>query len=546
MRFEDVFRLEESKEKGRFVTCIRDFEVGDVLWREHAALSAPWNEEVCIGCSKSAPHLASSCHVVRTLFPPVIAVSIAEMEDALASVEGIEAIDRARCLLLGIAHGYEFDWEALSDNGNGKKKKKKKKKKKAKAKSSPDEGDGVTVVSSSQMEEKAQTSVSAAEENSSCSTKPVKNETDNTQNNEGDVAKDDDEGMRNVLNLRGGTMDVAREAVSAIRSSSLLSPMLRLLRRKGDDSTSRLSPEEVDEAVATLLSILNTNSHELSGDLGTGVFPFAAMMEHNCDPNASFTTNGDLLWVCATKPIRKGDVVSIDYIESDIYLPVNERRELLLSSHGFLCTCECCVSRPDRCRAFRCPSCNEKSGGVVYPTGDGSDLSTWKCDSCGSGISQGTLDSFLKHEKLFISKLHNRELDPIAGDDEQLTHAMGCLHDYHYGGFWARHDEARRLTDLRQGKEALVLWSRVVEALEHALPKFHTEKVVFYDMMAQICLLAGDREGMVQAFHNSLTQSRVVSGVDAPGTRALEQLVSSPPQTLEELAAVYDIAEKSH
>lgn len=58
-----------------------------------------------------------------------------------------------------------------------------------------------------------------------------------------------------------------------------------------------------DQDAATILGVLNTNSHELGEWGGSGLYMKALLMEHDCRPNCSFTTHGlsPKLLPCRTK-----------------------------------------------------------------------------------------------------------------------------------------------------------------------------------------------------------------------------------------------------
>jgi hypothetical protein len=121
-----------------------------------------------------------------------------------------------------------------------------------------------------------------------------------------------------------------------------------------------------------LLSILNTNSHELTDVRGSGVFLRASLMEHSCFPNCNFSTTKRDMQIIALRPIQPGDNLSIDYGDG-WYRPVSARRAALLKSHGFRCFCAACTSRADKSRAFTCPTVDaqgNKCPGVVYPVGE--------------------------------------------------------------------------------------------------------------------------------------------------------------------------------
>lgn len=67
-----------------------------------------------------------------------------------------------------------------------------------------------------------------------------------------------------------------------------------------------LFPENVtNKEAASLLSVLNTNSHELEEIGGSGLFLLGCLMEHSCRPNCNFSTEGTTLSVVAIQGIRQ-------------------------------------------------------------------------------------------------------------------------------------------------------------------------------------------------------------------------------------------------
>jgi hypothetical protein len=67
-------------------------------------------------------------------------------------------------------------------------------------------------------------------------------------------------------------------------------------RIQRSDVTSAIIPDNVTtERAAAILSVLNTNSHELGEWGGSGLFPLACVMEHSCIPNCNFTAHGKQL-----------------------------------------------------------------------------------------------------------------------------------------------------------------------------------------------------------------------------------------------------------
>ncbi|KAI9911904.1 hypothetical protein PsorP6_009025 [Peronosclerospora sorghi] len=105
-----------------------------------------------------------------------------------------------------------------------------------------------------------------------------------------------------------------------------------------------------DDQMATLICVLNPNSHELENLGGSGLFLSPCRLEHSCMPNFSFTTFGSTLWATSIRPVAPGNALSNDYVNF-FYRLTPERQETLLESYGFVCKCESCVSMPDPTRA---------------------------------------------------------------------------------------------------------------------------------------------------------------------------------------------------
>ena len=71
--------------------------------------------------------------------------------------------------------------------------------------------------------------------------------------------------------------------------------------------------------------------------VGITLDPLAAVMNHSCDPNASYVLEGANIRVRSLRPIEVGEEVTITY--TDITFSRDERREQL-SRWFFDCACE--------------------------------------------------------------------------------------------------------------------------------------------------------------------------------------------------------------
>ncbi|POM58046.1 LOW QUALITY PROTEIN: Hypothetical protein PHPALM_37362 [Phytophthora palmivora] len=308
-----------------------------------------------------------------------------------------------------------------------------------------------------------------------------------------------------------------------------------------------------DQQMATLIGVLNTNSHELENLGGSGLFLSACRMEHNCFPNCSFTTFDSTLWMTAIRPIAQGDALSIDY-GNFFYRPTPERQESLLESYGFVCTCEACISRPDPTRAVRCQSGNCQDG-VMMPwpvrgsNGIGPDQLQleWRCQMCGKVANAAEQTRILTAEQELLENGFPESLDEI-----DAVVRRGVLHERHYLLFWALDNigcEAAATTAFQaeaQHRHALAqIWERIITYMNVVVPTAHHEKTIYYDNLAQVQVVLGDLGAASQAYARAYEVSCQVSGADCSPTRKLQRLMEKPPQTAEELRQLY-AAEAQH
>jgi hypothetical protein len=99
-----------------------------------------------------------------------------------------------------------------------------------------------------------------------------------------------------------------------------------------------------------LLSLLSANAHticdgELS-PLGVGLFPSAALTNHDCEPSAVQSFEGSTLVLRATRPIAVGAPVTIGYVE--LCQSPAARQAELRSGYFFTCACRRCVREAPR------------------------------------------------------------------------------------------------------------------------------------------------------------------------------------------------------
>lgn len=337
----------------------------------------------------------------------------------------------------------------------------------------------------------------------------------------------------------------------------------------------RISSEECGH----LLGLLNTNQVELENLPGSGLFPTTAILEHCCAFNCSYTTEGNKLYMTATKNIAAGTRLSIDYVNG-YYTSTAARRETLLESYGFQCICEKCTGI-DTTRSFCAPS--RESSLTTTPDADviqsiasliqsqsvltrccmNSDgSSVYVCESSPPGAS-----SPLTCDSSFIVTCLEREAyyesnPPASVEELKAMLTEGIVHVTHHIVFQAVNEQALELSDRarsaasREGDKgggkrpgaatskeiyarALVLMQCCCQLLQMHLPAVHHEKVIFYDRLGQIAVCAGDAKLAKSAYTEAYRQSCLASSHACPATAKIKLLMETTPTTLQELLRHY-------
>jgi len=148
------------------------------------------------------------------------------------------------------------------------------------------------------------------------------------------------------------------------------------------------------DTVEKICGIFDTNAFNLmshkdgggSVDL-TGLFPSAAMLMHSCIKNTKLVHDSDFnMTVYAREPIKSGEVIYHSY--SQLLVPTNLRRLLLLIGKHFGCECRRCTDPSELGSLASGVSCKECDGGVMLPECPIDIHSVWRCKKC-AGIAPG-------------------------------------------------------------------------------------------------------------------------------------------------------------
>ncbi|KAI7741890.1 hypothetical protein M8C21_005436 [Ambrosia artemisiifolia] len=115
------------------------------------------------------------------------------------------------------------------------------------------------------------------------------------------------------------------------------------------DDLPEAEKKEVDEITQPFLDALGEDYSVCCQ--GTAFYPIQSCMNHSCCPNAKAFKREEIIikqredkdgqaTILACKPIKKGEEITISYIDEDLDL---EERQALLADYGFICKCARCV-----------------------------------------------------------------------------------------------------------------------------------------------------------------------------------------------------------
>ena len=129
----------------------------------------------------------------------------------------------------------------------------------------------------------------------------------------------------------------------------------RLLQ--GSSSQKECSLERCVEVLEKLeCNAFTAVDHDLSSITGIGLYTKAAAINHSCEPNCCQTFNSSILSIRTTKQIKRGEEITISYIDTgkcDWW-----RKNELLLSYGFSCSCSrCCTINSSDSYICQIPNC---------------------------------------------------------------------------------------------------------------------------------------------------------------------------------------------
>jgi hypothetical protein len=224
------------------------------------------------------------------------------------------------------------------------------------------------------------------------------------------------EAIQSLLKLTGHKLELCVESINQAKQLTEAQAAGLFL----SEVTQQLAPR--------VLSILNTNSHELNDILGCGLFIRASLFEHSCFPNSNFSNSGKELCIYALADIPPHTPLTIDYGNFMLYQPIEDRRQHLLSSYGFHCDCVACTQLPELCRAFKCPTTannsaniaqnNSNCSGLVYAAPPTSKFPFFPCTECKTELTIPQAEFYLQLENHLHQQSYSWRVPPDEDEEE--------------------------------------------------------------------------------------------------------------------------------
>ncbi|CAH1400342.1 unnamed protein product [Nezara viridula] len=145
-------------------------------------------------------------------------------------------------------------------------------------------------------------------------------------------------------------------------------------------NTTNLTQLTEDE-IHSVCGYIQVNGFGVEGKEVTALFPSAFLLSHDCTPNTTHVIDSKFhLTIRTTVSIKKGDPLTISYcntLQGTLW-----RREQLLGSKFFSCTCKRCSDNTEFNTFTSAVKCEKCQNGYLLPTNPLDDSSDWKCDIC--------------------------------------------------------------------------------------------------------------------------------------------------------------------
>jgi hypothetical protein len=146
----------------------------------------------------------------------------------------------------------------------------------------------------------------------------------------------------------------------------------------------------------------------------SALFFLGSKLAHSCNPNVlNSSKQGPFMSFVCIRKISKGDILFASYILDLFSTPRHERREMLMETKFFRCSCDRC-SGVDDVRGFLC-SAGDCPGVALLSDSEPDSCGKWVCQQCGCDYPQDRLLPKLQLEKRLLLELASLEAGMKAG-----------------------------------------------------------------------------------------------------------------------------------
>lgn len=211
--------------------------------------------------------------------------------------------------------------------------------------------------------------------------------------------------------------------------------------RKCEEKTGQvIIPEKDKKILHKIFGIIETNAMYINLPTGTevsGLFPTAALLEHSCLPNCSYSfdmKNGFKIKVEAACTIKVGDHLTTTY--SHVLWCTQLRQQHLKDTKYFNCVCERCKDPTELGTHFstlRCMGSEElPCNGLQLPKDPLSPDSEWACNKCPITVTKEQVSFFTGRmneeiEAILASTPTPKHLEDLLEKLENFLHPTHCL-----------------------------------------------------------------------------------------------------------------------
>eukprot|EP00026_Physarum_polycephalum_P005946 Phypoly_transcript_05985.p1 GENE.Phypoly_transcript_05985~~Phypoly_transcript_05985.p1 ORF type:complete len:479 (+),score=68.54 Phypoly_transcript_05985:429-1865(+) len=299
--------------------------------------------------------------------------------------------------------------------------------------------------------------------------------------------------------------------------------------------------------IVEMACLLDTNAfggrnHTTSQQLSTGLFYFAALLNHSCDPNVIYSVVDDKITMRAIKPIPKGTPLYDTYV--DLLFPTRDRQTILLKSKSFFCTCPRCSDPTEQGRYLTAWKCNDKGcDGYVLPTvelvKDTKEIvQKWSCQKCKREVADTTQvpAQVQKFRELLAKRTWHADAEKFVQLATQLiAPSLTQLHANHHLRLFYSLEMCNALRSIKKFEEAIPHMQQVCAIVSKIAPNTIQEVDCQYQL-GQIYVQAHFANSndpskyykeSKQAFVDAVRLSQICLGPNHPHTRQLNKHVST-------------------